>query len=231
MPVVLLEDVITTGGSTLRAVESLRSVGAEIAGVVVIVDRLEGGAEAIAGAGLRPRLVLGSSGAVYGRPTALPLREDTPPGEVTHLYAATRQAAEQMAQLLAARHGLPLSVARIFNPVGPGLDERHLPSALAAQVADIVGVCARHGCPVIPYGTGTSLEGQVQALHGGVCIDLSQMNEVLEVNADLADRPEAVNEDCYGDGWIAVVAVPNDEEHASLLDAKAYQEHLRERDA
>jgi glycine cleavage system H protein len=54
---------------------------------------------------------------------------------------------------------------------------------------------------------------------------------VLEVNADLADRPEAVNEDCYGDGWIAVVAAQHEDEHASLLDADAYRKYLEERDA
>lgn len=51
-PVVILEDVITTGGSTLKAVEKLRLAGAEVVGVVALVDRLEGGAEAIRGAGL-----------------------------------------------------------------------------------------------------------------------------------------------------------------------------------
>ncbi len=55
------------------------------------------------------------------------------------------------------------------------------------DVAAIVGVCARHKIPVIAYGTGTSLEGHVQALHGGVCIDLSQMNAILEVNAEDLD--------------------------------------------
>ncbi|MEJ7734147.1 MAG: orotate phosphoribosyltransferase [Polyangiaceae bacterium] len=52
IPVVMLEDVITTGGSTLKAVEKLRQVGAVVVGVVALVDRLEGGAEAIRGAGL-----------------------------------------------------------------------------------------------------------------------------------------------------------------------------------
>jgi orotate phosphoribosyltransferase len=52
MKVVMLEDVITTGGSTLAAVEILRQAGAEVVGVVVLVDRLEGGAEAIQEAGL-----------------------------------------------------------------------------------------------------------------------------------------------------------------------------------
>lgn len=47
MPVVLLEDVITTGGSTLRAADSLRQAGLDPVGVVVIVDRLEGGGDAL----------------------------------------------------------------------------------------------------------------------------------------------------------------------------------------
>jgi len=49
---VILEDVITTGGSTLKAVDKLRQVGADVVGVVVLVDRLEGGRQAIEGAGL-----------------------------------------------------------------------------------------------------------------------------------------------------------------------------------
>jgi orotate phosphoribosyltransferase len=52
LAVVILEDVITTGGSTLKAVETLRAVGAEVVGVVALVDRLEGGAEAIRAAAL-----------------------------------------------------------------------------------------------------------------------------------------------------------------------------------
>jgi D-lactate dehydrogenase (cytochrome) len=55
------------------------------------------------------------------------------------------------------------------------------------EVAEIVKICARHGTPVIPFGTGTSLEGHIHALHGGVCIDLSNMNEILQVNAEDLD--------------------------------------------
>lgn len=50
--VVVLEDTVTTGGSTLRAVEVLRDHGYQVRGVVAIVDRCEGGAETIRGAGL-----------------------------------------------------------------------------------------------------------------------------------------------------------------------------------
>jgi orotate phosphoribosyltransferase len=52
MPAVVLEDVITTGGSTLKAVEKLGQAGVKVVGVVALVDRLEGGAEAIKAAGL-----------------------------------------------------------------------------------------------------------------------------------------------------------------------------------
>ena len=39
----------------------------------------------------------------------------------------------------------------------------------------IVRRCAKHHCPMIPFGTGTSLDGHVQALHGGVSIDVRGM--------------------------------------------------------
>jgi orotate phosphoribosyltransferase len=51
--VVIIEDVITTGGSALRAVEAVRAAGGKIAGVLALVDREEGGREAIETAGLR----------------------------------------------------------------------------------------------------------------------------------------------------------------------------------
>ncbi|HJO75687.1 MAG TPA: FAD-linked oxidase C-terminal domain-containing protein [Rhodospirillales bacterium] len=55
------------------------------------------------------------------------------------------------------------------------------------EVSRIVGLCAEREVPVIPFGTGTSLEGHVAALEGGVCIDLTRMNEVIRVNADDMD--------------------------------------------
>ena len=48
-------------------------------------------------------------------------------------------------------------------------------------------VCSEANIPVIPFGTGTSLEGHIQALHGGISLDLSEMNEVLEVNEEDLD--------------------------------------------
>ncbi len=60
------------------------------------------------------------------------------------------------------------------------------------EVSAIVKLCAQYKRPVIAFGTGTSLEGQVQAAQGGICIDLSNMKAILEVNeADLDCRVQA----------------------------------------
>src|ERR1700686_1983915 len=56
-----------------------------------------------------------------------------------------------------------------------------------ADIQDVVRICAQFGVPVIAFGTGTSLEGQVNAPAGGICIDLHDMNKVLEVHADYLD--------------------------------------------
>jgi len=64
--------------------------------------------------------------------------------------------------------------------------------ASTSDVVEIVRLCARHRVPMIAFGVGTSVEGHVLATHGGVCIDMSRMNRVLEVNAsDLDARVEA----------------------------------------
>ncbi|MCH2093825.1 MAG: FAD-binding protein [Rhodobacteraceae bacterium] len=52
------------------------------------------------------------------------------------------------------------------------------------EVAHIMRICTEHGCPVIGFGAGTSLEGHTAAVRGGVAVDFSHMNQVLEV------RPE-----------------------------------------
>lgn len=55
------------------------------------------------------------------------------------------------------------------------------------EVAEIVRICAAHGTPVIAYGTGTSLEGNVIPHLGGVVVDLERMNQVLRVSAEDLD--------------------------------------------
>ncbi|MGI3210376.1 FAD-binding oxidoreductase [Roseovarius tibetensis] len=50
-----------------------------------------------------------------------------------------------------------------------------------AEVAEIVRICASHRVPVIGWGTGTSLEGQAQAFSGGVAVDFSRMDRILDI--------------------------------------------------
>src|SRR5215475_7728337 len=57
----------------------------------------------------------------------------------------------------------------------------------AADVQEIVRICARHHVPVIAFGTGTSLEGHVNAPNGGISIDFRDMNRVLAVHAEDLD--------------------------------------------
>ncbi|MBD9647773.1 FAD-binding protein [Ensifer sp. ENS09] len=57
----------------------------------------------------------------------------------------------------------------------------------AGDVREIVQIAARHKVPLIPFGTGSSLEGHINAPHGGISVDLSRMNKVLEVNAEDLD--------------------------------------------
>jgi len=76
-----------------------------------------------------------------------------------------------------------------------GSGESHLPAAwpdavIMAQstqeVSTILSACTKHNVPVIPFGAGSSLEGQIHAPHGGITIDLSAMDAILDVqDADM----------------------------------------------
>ncbi|OKH88228.1 FAD-binding oxidoreductase [Thalassospira sp. TSL5-1] len=60
------------------------------------------------------------------------------------------------------------------------------------DVAETVKLCAAHDVPIVPFGTGSSLEGHVAALRGGICIDVSRMDQILEINnEDLDCRVQA----------------------------------------
>jgi D-lactate dehydrogenase (cytochrome) len=72
-----------------------------------------------------------------------------------------------------------------------GKDESYFPYAApdavvfpesTEEVRDIVDLCRRHKTPIVPFGVGTSLEGHVLAIRGGICVDLSRMSKVLQVH-------------------------------------------------
>jgi len=56
-----------------------------------------------------------------------------------------------------------------------------------AEVSAIVNVAREHRLPVVPFGAGTSLEGHVHAIHGGISVDLTRMNHVLAIRPDDLD--------------------------------------------
>lgn len=67
-----------------------------------------------------------------------------------------------------------------------------------AEVAKLVQICALHRCPVVGWGTGTSLEGQSQAVQGGVCVDFRLMNKVLTIrpaDMDVTVQPGLTREE------------------------------------
>jgi D-lactate dehydrogenase (cytochrome) len=104
----------------------------------------------------------------------------------SEIPAARKAAIESLAQLLGDRLSTAATVCErhgrdaSYHPCVP-------PDAVAfvqstEEVSEIVKVCARHKVPIIPFGAGTGLEGNVVALRGGVSIDLSQMNRILQIS-------------------------------------------------
>jgi D-lactate dehydrogenase (cytochrome) len=74
-----------------------------------------------------------------------------------------------------------------------GKSEAHFPTALpdavvyarsTNDVVDLVALCTAHDVPIVPFGAGTSIEGNALPVRGGVSVDLSEMNAILSINAE-----------------------------------------------
>jgi D-lactate dehydrogenase (cytochrome) len=102
----------------------------------------------------------------------------------------TDAAMRRLSALLGDRLSLNDSV-RGTHGRGEAFHPDMLPDAVAfpantGEVVEIVRICAAHGIPVVPFGAGTSLEGNVAAVHGGLSLDFTGMNRVVAVHpADL----------------------------------------------
>jgi D-lactate dehydrogenase (cytochrome) len=105
-----------------------------------------------------------------------PTRQVPPP----MLEALRQRFAERLSTALAVReqHG------RDESPFDVPPPEAVVFCDSTEDVAFIVALAQRHAVPVIPYGAGSSLEGHLLAVQGGVSIDLSRMNRVLQLNAE-----------------------------------------------
>lgn len=98
---------------------------------------------------------------------------------------------DELSTLLGSRFSTASSVREHHGSDISALDPMP-PQAVAfansqAEVVSICQACYRHDVPMIAYGSGTSLEGWLHASHGGVCIDVSGMNQILEVRIDDMD--------------------------------------------
>ena len=115
--------------------------------------------------------------------------------EATQRSQQDRKAADGVIATLAVRYGNRLSTA-------PAVREQHghtttwianqPPDAVflphtTEEVQEVVRLCAAERVPMIAFGTGTSLEGQVNAPRGGICLDFREMNRVLAVHAEDLD--------------------------------------------
>jgi D-lactate dehydrogenase (cytochrome) len=115
--------------------------------------------------------------------------------EVTTIHARDPKAIEAAVRVLAARFGNRLVTSQaVREQHGNTVTwiENQPPDAVvfpqsSEEVQDVVRICAGHRVPVIPFGTGTSLEGHVNAPRGGVSIDMRDMNKVLAVHAEDLD--------------------------------------------
>lgn len=101
------------------------------------------------------------------------------------------KAFKQLAALLSDRYSTNSTLLEQH-----GRDEGHLPPASpeavvfpnsTSEVQRIAAICFKHNVPMIPYGVGTSLEGQVIPTHGGISVDLSRMDRILQVNTQDLD--------------------------------------------
>ena len=105
------------------------------------------------------------------------LKKPLPPAFIDALAA---QFGERwsMKEAIRAHHGRDESA---FDPMLPdGVVFAHS----TEEVAAIVALCDRHEVPVIAYGTGSSLEGHLLAIQGGISLDVSQMNRVISIHPE-----------------------------------------------
>ncbi len=106
---------------------------------------------------------------------------------------ALRDVPAELIEALQARFGANCSTAQVIREQH-GRDESafmHVPPPAAVvfaectqDVADAVALAARYHVPVIPFGVGSSLEGHLLAVQGGISVDVSRMNKVISINAE-----------------------------------------------
>ncbi len=110
------------------------------------------------------------------------------PSARQQVAARVVEALPRLSALLSGQDAVTTANAvREHHSRGEGIPDQALPDAVVFpesndEVATVARLCNDHRIPIIPFGVGTSLEGHIAAIHGGVTLDLSRMNKVLEVS-------------------------------------------------
>ncbi|WP_429806663.1 FAD-binding oxidoreductase [Ensifer sp. B1-9] len=103
------------------------------------------------------------------------------------ITAAKRELAARFGDRLQTGEAIRAQHAHTTTYIPAQLPDAVVFAESAEDVREIVRIAAQHKAPLIPFGTGSSLEGHINAPHGGISVDLSRMNRVLEVNAEDLD--------------------------------------------
>jgi len=109
-----------------------------------------------------------------------------------HAESLRRPVPSACFEAMQALFGERLSVAHVVrehhgrdeSPYPPMLPDAVVYAHTTEEVAALARLCNAHRVPLIPYGAGSSLEGHVLAIQGGISLDLSQMNTLLAVNVE-----------------------------------------------
>ena len=116
----------------------------------------------------------------------------TTPSHLMPPSAPRRPLPDALREALAARFGAQLSIAAAVC-LQHGRDESPFdvppPDAVVfaestQDVADLVALAAQHAVPVIPFGVGSSLEGHLLAVQGGISVDMSRLNKILHIHPE-----------------------------------------------
>lgn len=133
-----------------------------------------------------------SSPAMPSATSAPDVISGTAPAGLAHAAAPRRSVSPALLQALQSRFGAQCSTAQAVREQH-GRDEGSITAPApdvvvfaesTADVQDCIRLAAAHGVPVIPFGAGTSLEGHLLAVQGGISLDVGRMNRVLRVNPE-----------------------------------------------
>ncbi len=102
--------------------------------------------------------------------------------DATALESALRELKGRFGERLSTGPSVRNQHAHSLTWIAPQPPDAVVFAESTEEVADVVRICAAYGVPLIPFGSGTSIEGQVNAPLGGISLDLGAMNRILAVN-------------------------------------------------